>query len=77
MTAAALPLADPDDVDRLGDDLRAAGYDADGVPDLLGAGAHNALGRGHRWPALHVTAAAAAGTDLIERRSIASGDQPG
>jgi methylase of polypeptide subunit release factors len=61
MTAAALPLADPDDVDRLGDDLRAAGYDADGVPDLLGAGAHNALGRGHRWPALHVTAAAAAG----------------
>jgi methylase of polypeptide subunit release factors len=54
------PLSDQDAVDRLGADLRAAGYDADHVPALLGAGAHNALGRGHRWPALHVTARAAA-----------------
>jgi methylase of polypeptide subunit release factors len=50
-----LPLTDLDTVDRLGDDLRAAGYDADRVPERLGAGAHQALARGHRWPALHVT----------------------
>ena len=49
------PLSDPDSVDRLGDDLRVAGFDADGVPALLGPGAHHALGRGHRWPALHAT----------------------
>jgi len=54
------PLADPDAVDRLGADLRAAGYDAEHVPTLLGPGANHALGRGHRWPALHVTGRAAA-----------------
>jgi methylase of polypeptide subunit release factors len=50
-----LPLSDADTIDRLGDDLRAAGYDADRVPERLGIGAHRALARGHRWPALHVT----------------------
>ena len=57
MTAAdgSLPLSDPDIVDRLGDDLRVTGFDADSVPQRLGVGAHNALARGHRWPALHAT----------------------
>ena len=50
-----LPLADPDVVDRLGNDLRAAGFDSSGVPDLLGAGAHAALGRGEPFPALRAT----------------------
>jgi len=54
-----------DAVDRLGADLALAGYDAEHVPELLGAGAHNALGRGHRWPALHVTARAAAGGSAL------------
>lgn len=64
-TAPALPLTDLAAVDRLGADLATAGFDADQVPLLLGAGAHNALGRGQRWPALHVTGrAAAAGSAL-------------
>lgn len=54
-----LPLADLTAVDLLGADLDASGYDAEHVPALLGAAAHNALGRGHRWPALHVTGRAA------------------
>ena len=54
-SAESLPLSDSDVIDRLGDDLRAAGFDADRVPERLGVGAHNALGRGHRWPALHAT----------------------
>ncbi|MEP6559764.1 MAG: methyltransferase [Nakamurella sp.] len=41
--------------DRLGDDLRAAGYTADGVPDLLGESAHRALGRGELAPGLRAT----------------------
>ena len=40
------PLSDPDIVDRLGADLRSAGFDAVGVPELLGLAAHRALGRG-------------------------------
>ena len=57
MTAidGSLPLSDPDVVDRLGDDLRVTGFDADSVPLRLGVGAHNALARGHRWPALRAT----------------------
>jgi len=42
-------------VDRLGADLRAAGFDSTGVPQLLGASAHRALGRGQLWPALRET----------------------
>lgn len=53
------PLSDPSAVDRLGADLAATGYDADRVPALLGSDAHRALGRGYRWPALHVTGRAA------------------
>ncbi len=48
-------MSDPDTVERLGEDLRAAGYDASGVPEQLGAAAHNELGCGHRWPALAAT----------------------
>lgn len=65
MTTPHAPLTDPGAVDALRGDLASAGYDADHVPDLLGVDAHHALGRGHRWPALHVTArAAAAGSSL-------------
>lgn len=65
MTSLPHPLSDLAAVDLLGADLAAAGFDADRVPQLLGPGAHNALGRGHRWAALHVTAqAAAAGSAL-------------
>jgi methylase of polypeptide subunit release factors len=42
-------------LDRLGDDLRAAGYNSDGVPELLGRSAHRALGRGELAPALRAT----------------------
>ena len=55
MSPAAFPLADPDAVDRLGDDLRAAGYDSDAVPALLGPSAHRALGREEFTPALRAT----------------------
>jgi methylase of polypeptide subunit release factors len=65
MTTPGAPLTDLDAVDALRRDAGSAGYDAEHVPQLLGADAHNALGRGHRWPALHVTArAAAAGSPL-------------
>ena len=50
-----MPLSDADAIDRLGADLRAAGYDADGVPELLGVSAHRALGRGEFAPALRAT----------------------
>jgi len=53
--ARALPLQDLSIVDRLGDDLRHAGYSADSVPDLLGESAHRALGRGEFWPALRAS----------------------
>ncbi len=49
------PLTDLGVVDDLGLDLRTAGYDATLVPELLGAGAHRALGRGEFWPALRAT----------------------
>ncbi len=49
------PLFDTAVVDRLGADLRASGYDADGVPELLGSSAHRALGRGELAPALRAT----------------------
>jgi methylase of polypeptide subunit release factors len=49
------PLSETAVVDRLGEDLRAAGYDADGVPELLGSSAHRALGRGELAPALRAT----------------------
>lgn len=49
------PLSDPDVVDRLGADLRAAGFDANGVPELLGPAAHRALGRGEPAAALRAT----------------------
>lgn len=52
-----LPLTDLDAVDALGADLRAARYDAVGVPSLLGPGANGALARGEFWPALRATAA--------------------
>ena len=56
MTAPnALPLTDLDVVDRLGDDLRAARYDAVGVPTLLGPSANRALARGEFPPALRAT----------------------
>jgi methylase of polypeptide subunit release factors len=48
-------MADHAVTDRLGDDLRAANYTADGVPDLLGASAHRALGRGELAPGLRAT----------------------
>ena len=49
------PLFDKAVIDRLGEDLRAAGYDAAGVPELLGDSAHRALGRGELAPALRAT----------------------
>ena len=49
------PLSDPGVVDRLGADLRAAGYSADGVTALLGDSAHRALGRDELAPALRAT----------------------
>lgn len=51
----AQPLTDPDVVDRLGADLRAARFDAVGVPELLGTAAHRALGRGESAAALRAT----------------------
>ena len=48
-------MTDLDLVDRLGADLRAAGYDATEVPELLGGSAHRALSRGEMWPALRAT----------------------
>ena len=53
--ARPLPLQDLAVVDRLGDDLRDAGYSAHTVPDLLGESAHRALGRGEFWPALRAS----------------------
>ncbi len=41
---------------RLGDDLRAAGFDTDGVMETLGNRAHRALARGEKVPALRATA---------------------
>ena len=52
---AVPPLSDVDFLDRFGDDLRAAGYDSAGVPELLGVPAHRALARGEPGPALRAT----------------------
>ena len=46
---------DPELLDRLGDDARAAGYDTTGVLDLLGDPAHRALARGEKVAALRAT----------------------
>ncbi len=54
--SSAQPLSDDGVVDRLGLDMRAAGYSTSGVQELLGESAHRALGRGERWPALRATA---------------------
>jgi methylase of polypeptide subunit release factors len=54
-TTASRPLTDPDALDRLGADLRTAGYNATDVPDLLGPSAHRALGRGEPAAGLRAT----------------------
>lgn len=61
------PLTDGAVVDALGADLRAAGFDATGVPGLLGEAAMQALGRGEFWPALRATAASASPLALLVR----------
>ncbi len=48
-------MADSDTVDRMGEDLRSAGFDVTGVAAQLGTSAHLALGRGELWPALRAT----------------------
>ena len=48
-------MIDPEVVDGLGADLRAAGYSIDGVAQLLGDDVNAALGRGVWWPALRAT----------------------
>lgn len=63
--AATSPLRDPEVIDRLGADLRAAGFDATGVPELLGTGAHRALGRGEPAAALRATRDGSARSTLI------------
>jgi methylase of polypeptide subunit release factors len=52
---AVFPMTDLEVVDRLGTDLREAGYSTTAVPELLGSSAHRALGRGEMWPALRAT----------------------
>ncbi|GAA1480320.1 methyltransferase [Gordonia sinesedis] len=59
-TSTPAPLHDPAVVDRLGADLRAAGYTSDGVAEVLGDDANSALGRGIWWPALRATRRASA-----------------
>ncbi|NMO03749.1 methyltransferase [Gordonia sp. TBRC 11910] len=56
--APSHPLTDPIVVDSLGTDLRAAGYDVDGVAQALGDAAHAALAAGTWWPAQRACAAA-------------------
>ncbi len=48
-------MTDSDLIDRLGADMRAAGFDATQVPAVLGNSAHGALSRGEMWPALRAT----------------------
>ncbi len=50
---------------RLGDDLRTAGYDTDGVLARLGEAAHRALARGEKVPARRATADGSALSTLI------------
>ncbi|MFW0787351.1 methyltransferase [Gordonia sp. CPCC 206044] len=73
------PLRDEDVVDRIGADLRSAGYTTDGVADLLGDTANEALGRGIWWPALHATAAGAAANARLSslvRLFLLGADEP-
>lgn len=60
-----LPLTDLAVIDRLGADLRTAGFDTAGVPELLGTGAHRALGRGEPAAALRATRDGSARSTLI------------
>ena len=50
---------------RLGDDLRAAGYDTGGVLEQLGDQAHRALARGDKVPATRATADRSALSSLV------------
>ncbi len=54
-----------DRIDRLREALQRAGYDADGVVDLLGPHAHAALGRGEPEPARRASAGAGALGTLV------------
>ncbi|GAA0540950.1 SAM-dependent methyltransferase [Saccharopolyspora subtropica] len=60
-----IPDLSHDRIDRLREAFEAAGYDADGVVDLLGPAAHGALGRGEPVPALRATADAGALGTLV------------
>lgn len=60
-----LPVLDDDFCDRLREAFRGAGYDADGVVDVLGPRAQAALGRGEPEPAMRATAEAGALGTLV------------
>ncbi|MEV0049574.1 class I SAM-dependent methyltransferase [Saccharopolyspora shandongensis] len=60
-----IPDLSHDRIDRLRDAFQAAGYDADGVVELLGPEAHAALGRGEPVPALRATTDAGALGTLV------------
>ncbi len=64
-SASPQPLSDPTVIDRLRDDLRAADFTAEAVPELLGVSAHRALGRGELAPALRATRAASPLATLV------------
>ncbi len=59
------PLSDPAVIDFLGEDLRSADFSPAAVPDLLGTGAHRALGRGEIAPALRATGSVSPLTTLV------------
>ncbi|MEP9413440.1 methyltransferase [Gordonia sp. VNQ95] len=73
-----LPLQSKSVVDALGADLRDAGYTADGVSELLGAEANDALGRGVWWPALRATGAGSGRASLaaLVRLFLLGSDEP-
>ncbi|MGW5521724.1 DUF7782 domain-containing protein [Gordonia sp. NPDC003950] len=73
-----LPLQSTSVVDSLGSDLCAAGYTADGVSELLGVEANEALGRGVWWPALRATGADTASPSLatLVRVFLLGSDEP-
>lgn len=70
------PLGHTVDVDDLGSDLRAAGYDAERVPALLGTSAELALGRGEFWPALHRTSAVRSALSTLTRLFLLGATEP-